>query len=87
MSKKFVSFILAFVLIFSLIPNMPTYGMGEQVEKNEKNQIISDFSASTRADAEKEYESEEWLKIFAEQEKLITPEIRASMRENAIKTF
>ncbi len=82
MLKKLLSSIVAFVLIFSLIQIVPAYAEEYvEVKKNEAGNKLSEV-------LDKKTDTEDILqKIMEEQEKLMTPEIRASIRENAQKSL
>jgi len=82
MPKKLLSLLTVLAFVFSLIRIMPV--RAEEYVEAKADKITSGVSESRMINGLTE---EDWLRIMEEQEKLMTPEIRASIRENAMKSL
>ncbi len=95
MIKKLLSLITATILVFSLIQTVPTYAISI-IENNDTRPTNSNNEAQEPIkggidSADEKLSDEElenlWARYKAEQEALVTPEIRASIRENVKNSF
>lgn len=82
MPKKLLSLLTVLAFVFSLIRIVPV--RAEEYVEAKADKITSGVSESRMINGLTE---EDWLRIMEEQEKLMTPEIRASIRENAMKSL
>lgn len=82
MPKKLLSLLTVLAFVFSLIRIMPV--RAEEYVEAKADKITNGVSESRMINGLTE---EDWLRIMEEQEKLMTPEIRASIRENAMKSL
>lgn len=82
MPKKLLSLLTVLAFVFSLIRIIPVHA--EEYVEAKADKITSGVSESRMINGLTE---EDWLHIMEEQEKLMTPEIRASIRENAMKSL